>query len=67
MLMPMRSAAWRSRDRGKCVGCLEAGEFRQTALIAGPWRMTMLDMLFLALGLGFFAACCLYLYACDRL
>jgi hypothetical protein len=29
--------------------------------------MMMLDVLFLALGLGFFAAGCLYLYACDRL
>ena len=32
-----------------------------------PWRLRMLDVLFLALGLGFFAAACLYLYACDRL
>jgi hypothetical protein len=27
----------------------------------------MLDVLFLAIGAGFFAAGCLYLYACDRL
>jgi len=27
----------------------------------------MLDVVFLALGLGFFAAACLYLFACDRL
>jgi hypothetical protein len=27
----------------------------------------MLDLLFVAIGLGFFAAGCLYLYACDRL
>jgi len=27
----------------------------------------MLDALFLAIGLGFFAAGCLYLFACDRL
>jgi len=27
----------------------------------------MLDAIFLAIGLGFFAAGCLYLYACDRL
>jgi hypothetical protein len=27
----------------------------------------MLDVLFLAIGLGFFAAGGLYLYACDRL
>jgi len=27
----------------------------------------MLDIVFLAIGLGFFAAACLYLYACDRL
>jgi hypothetical protein len=31
------------------------------------WRSMMLDAVFLALGLGFFAAGCLYLYACDRL
>jgi hypothetical protein len=33
----------------------------------GRWRLMMLDVLFLAIGLGFFAAGCLYLYACDRL
>jgi len=27
----------------------------------------MLDIVFLAVGLGFFAAACLYLFACDRL
>jgi len=27
----------------------------------------MLDVVFLAIGLGFFAAACLYLFACDRL
>jgi hypothetical protein len=27
----------------------------------------MLDLLFIAIGVGFFAAGCLYLYACDRL
>jgi len=27
----------------------------------------MSDILFLAIGLGFFAGACLYLYACDRL
>jgi len=27
----------------------------------------MLDVVFLAVGLGFFAVCCLYLFACDRL
>jgi len=27
----------------------------------------MLDALFLAIGLGFFAAGCLYLFACERL
>jgi hypothetical protein len=27
----------------------------------------MLDVLFLVIGTGFFAAGCLYLYACDRL
>jgi hypothetical protein len=27
----------------------------------------LLDFLFLGLGLGFFAAACLYLFACDRL
>jgi len=27
----------------------------------------MLDIVMLAIGLGFFAAACLYLYACDRL
>jgi len=27
----------------------------------------MLDIVFLAIGLGFFAAACLYLYTCDRL
>jgi len=26
-----------------------------------------LDLIFIAVGLGFFAAGCLYLYACDRL
>ena len=30
-------------------------------------RMAMLDIVFLGIGLGFFAAGCLYLYACDRL
>ncbi len=34
---------------------------------AGRWRLMMLDAVFLALGLGFFAAGCLYLHACDRL
>ena len=33
----------------------------------GRWRLMMLDVLFLAIGLGFFAAGCLYLYARDRL
>jgi hypothetical protein len=27
----------------------------------------MSDILFLGIGLGFFAAACLYLFACDRL
>jgi len=27
----------------------------------------MLDIVFLAVGLGFFAGACLYLFACDRL
>jgi len=27
----------------------------------------MLDLVFLAIGLGFFGAACLYLFACDRL
>jgi len=27
----------------------------------------MLDLLFIVIGLGFFGAGCLYLYACDRL
>jgi hypothetical protein len=27
----------------------------------------MLDVIFVAIGAGFFGACCLYLYACDRL
>jgi len=27
----------------------------------------VLDIIFLAVGLGFFAVGCLYLYACDRL
>jgi hypothetical protein len=31
------------------------------------WSASMLDAIFLAIGLGFFAAGCLYLYACDRL
>jgi hypothetical protein len=30
-------------------------------------RGCMSDMLFIAIGLGFFAASCLYLFACDRL
>jgi len=30
-------------------------------------RTEVLDAIFLAVGLGFFAASCLYLYACDRL
>jgi hypothetical protein len=28
---------------------------------------TMLDVIFIALGLGFFLACVAYTYACDRL
>jgi hypothetical protein len=30
-------------------------------------RAKVLDLIFIAVGLGFFAAGCLYLYACDRL
>jgi hypothetical protein len=30
-------------------------------------RTNVLDVIFLTVGLGFFAAGCLYLYACDRL
>lgn len=29
--------------------------------------LTMLDAIFIALGLGFFLACVVYTYACDRL
>lgn len=29
--------------------------------------LTVFDIAFIALGIGFFAAGCLYLYACDRL
>jgi hypothetical protein len=43
------------------------GKFAARDTIGGRWRWMMLDVLFLALGLGFFAAGCLYLYACDRL
>jgi hypothetical protein len=32
-----------------------------------PEEGTVFDAIFLAVGLGFFAAGCLYLYACDRL
>jgi len=30
-------------------------------------RANVLDLIFIAVGLGFFAVGCLYLYACDRL
>jgi hypothetical protein len=34
----------------------------------GPSRRAkVLDFIFIAIGIGFFAASCLYLYACDRL
>jgi hypothetical protein len=32
-----------------------------------PRAQVMSDIMFLGLGLGFFAAACLYLFACDRL
>jgi hypothetical protein len=32
-----------------------------------PEEEIVFDVIFVATGLGFFAACCLYLYACDRL
>jgi hypothetical protein len=41
------------------------GKFAPRDAADGRWMM--LDAVFLALGLGFFAAGCLYLYACDRL
>jgi hypothetical protein len=37
---------------------------RSGSVFEGP---VMLDVVFLAIGLGFFAAACLYLFACDRL
>jgi len=30
-------------------------------------RTKVLDLIFVVIGIGFFAACGLYLYACDRL
>jgi hypothetical protein len=38
------------------------------ARVGGASRRTkVLDIIFIAIGVGFFAASCLYLYACDRL
>jgi hypothetical protein len=32
-----------------------------------PKDLTMFDLIFVAIGVGFFALSCLYLFACDRL
>jgi hypothetical protein len=47
---------------------LSDSERTGAVIVLGQVRIpTMLDLLFIALGLGFFAVGCLYLYACDRL
>jgi hypothetical protein len=45
------------------VNLVGFGPYRPRA----PFEDPMLDIVMLAIGLGFFAVGCLYLYACDRL
>lgn len=47
-----------ARTSPAIAGCRWRAKIRETIV---------LDIIFLVVGLGFFAASCLYLYACDRL
>ncbi len=58
----IRSSRWHIYIMGTRAS-LEKRELRRKVLRTPA----MLDLLFIAIGLGFFAAGGLYLYACDRL